>query len=229
MKSSLEQYLIDYLMEVNNIEEKLYLAEPLAIRALMNITVDTDLTDEFYEKQDEYLKELLDSEEVISSKKIKPLDNKLCLYQGDITLIKADVLVNPANYTLIGSTEPLHDSIDSQIHSFAGLQLRRDCKKIISRLNREINPGECFVTKGYNLPVKYIIHALGPVVNNESNINELQEVIKLCYKNCLEIADGYNCKSIVIPPISTEEFGYPTDLQAIAMTLLTRAFPAIGL
>ena len=214
----IEEYIIEYLKMVNNISGELNIDNRLAIRALMNITDPKDLQDDFYNYQNDYLKSLLDEETITDSHKLLAV-NKIAVNEGDMTLIKADAIINCANYTLEGCKSALHSCLDNSIHSFAGLQLRRDCKKITEK--KEIKAGNCYITKGYNLPCKYIFHV---IVNkpDEKITNEDKEVLKSCYLKALESADDYNCKTIVFPQMEFDGENYPVSIEAqIAYEVVT--------
>ena len=170
-----EEYLIKYLQEYNEAMGDLNVDNRIAIRALMNITNPDNLSNTFYEKQDDYLKSLLLEEEennnLVNAKDIEVINKMGVCDKGDMTLIKADAIVNCANYTLEGCKELLHDCIDNAVHSFAGLQLRRDMKKITSKY--DVKAGDTFISKGDNLPCKYIIHTVGPFWKDD--INDLKD------------------------------------------------------
>lgn len=222
----IEEYLIKYLKEYNDTIGVLDIDNRIAIRALMNITNPDTLTDEFYKKQDIYLKSLLEEEEsnnnLLDVKNVT-VNNKIGICdKGDMTLVKADVIVNCANYTLEGCKELLHDCIDNAVHSFAGLQLRRDMKKIASKYN--VTAGSTYISKGYNLPCKYIIHAvLGPI--SDEPTKEEDELLSKIYYDCLMKAADYNCKSIVFPLMELDGDIYPVSKQArIAYDAVSRYF-----
>lgn len=209
--NEIEEILIEYLKSLNNIESDINLENRLAIRALMNISDPTELSDEYYKYQDEYLQTLLKDENVVDSKKISILNNKMCIYDGDITLIKADAIVNCANHTLCGCKTPLHSCLDNRVHAFSGLQLRRDCLKISSK--KEIKSGSCYPTKGYNLPCKYVFHVV--LDNLEDEITDSnKETLKNCYLSALNEADNYNCKYIVFPQMEFDGDNYPVSVEA---------------
>lgn len=206
-----EDFLIEYLKRINDIKNDLNMDNRLVIRGLMNITDTDSLNDEFYKYQDEYLQELLSMESVTDAKYIKS-EGKIAVTSVNMTLIKADAIVNCANFTLEGCKTPLHACLDNEIHSFAGLQLRRDCKKIAR--SKEITKGNCYITKGYNLPCKFIFHI---IVNDvrETITEEDKQVLKSCYNKALEQADNYNLKTIVFPSIEFDGEGYPVNAEAM--------------
>ncbi|MBE6511662.1 MAG: protein-ADP-ribose hydrolase [Methanobrevibacter olleyae] len=189
------------------------------LRALMNTQSPVRLSDRFYEIQDRLLSEETDNKNLIReedietiSKDSKETDSKIALWQGDITCLQVDAIVNAANSQLLGCFIPLHNCIDNQIHSAAGFQLRMDCYKIMAKQGHEEANGKAKITSAYNLPSKYVIHTVGPAIPNgrKPNDKEIKE-LKNCYNSCLEIADNYNLKSIAFCSISTGVFNFPKD------------------
>ena len=212
MIRTLEVKLIEYLKEYNNIDENLALENKLAIRALMNISDPKFLDDEYYEMQDNYLQALLEDTYLDNAEELPMIEDKIAIWNGDITLIKTDVLVNSAASNLEGSYEPLHMSNDNAIHSFAGLQLRRDCKKLVLEQGYDEEVGKCKVTKGYNLPCEYIFHTVTPRVSDEVT-KEDEDNLKKCYLSCLRRMEVVNCKTICFPLLASLEYNFPIDLE----------------
>lgn len=148
----------------------------------------------------------------LSQKKITDVDglpiskfvNGHCikLIKSDITLLKADAIVNAANNAGYGCFMPNHKCIDNIIHANAGPRLREKCEPI--------EDGKVHITSGFNLPAKYILHTVGPVYD-EDNISHCKEVLVNCYKNCLHVSKSYNIQSVVFCCISTGVFGYPKE------------------
>ena len=201
-------FCIEYLKEVNNIKNDFNLSKENTLRALMNITMPYNLSDEFYLKQDMVLKHLSFLKKNIKVCDIPLVSDKIALFKGDITTIYADAIVNACNSKLLGCFSPLHSCIDNAIHSFAGLEVRRDLLEVMDRQGHDEANGLCKVTKGYNLPSKYIFHTVGPIYKGI-----LQNEIDLanCYKSCLRMANEMNLESIVFPSLSTGVYGYPID------------------
>ena len=201
-------WCIDYLKEYNQISQNLEYNWP-TLRALLNITMPYNLSDEFYNKQDEVLKELLSQKEIFD---VATLNNGISLYKGDITLIKADTIVNACNSKLLGCFVPGHHCIDNAIHSFAGLQVRRDLMKVMEEQGHDEKNGDCKVTKAYNLPSKYIFHTVGPVYSGSK-----QDILDLksCYLSCLKVADEMKLDSIVFCSLSTGLFSFPIEKASV--------------
>ena len=199
------KWCINYLKDKNNIKSLIDLDDKSTFRALQNITMPYDLSDEFYLKQDKVLKEILSKKEVVDA---KIFSDGISIYKDDITLIKADAIVNACNSKLLGCFVPGHHCIDNAIHSFAGLQVRRDLIKVMEDQGHDEENGKCKVTSAYNLPSKYIFHTVGPVYSG-SNQDDID--LKNCYLSCLKMADEMKLESIVFCSLSTGIFGFPID------------------
>ena len=199
------KWCINYLKDKNNIKSLIDLDDKSTFRALQNITMPYDLSDEFYLKQDKVLKEILSKKEVVDA---KIFSDGISIYKGDITLIKADAIVNACNSKLLGCFVPGHHCIDNAIHSFAGLQVRRDLIKVMEDQGHDEENGKCKVTSAYNLPSKYIFHTVGPVYSG-SNQDDID--LKSCYLSCLKMADKMKLESIVFCSLSTGIFGFPIE------------------
>lgn len=198
-------WCIEYLKKYNHIFYNLCDTKENQFRSLMNITMPYDLADEYYEKEEKVLRDIL-SRKIIFD--INNLNEGISIIKGDITLLKVDAIVNACNSKLLGCFQPLHKCVDNAIHSFAGLKVRRDLIEIMEKQAHDELNGLCKVTKGYNLPSKYIFHTVGPIYNNLK-----QDAIDLrsCYYNSLKKADEMKLESIAFPSISTGIFGYPID------------------
>lgn len=190
--------------------------KPQYFRALCNLRMPNPATEEFIKLQDEYLSEQTQKRGIVN---VANLDYRggIALWQGDITRLNSDAIVNACNRKLLGCFQPLHNCIDNCIHSFAGIQVRLDCQKIMQG-GDEPN-GKVKVTSAYNLPSKYIFHTVGPIVAGKvtaQNEYDLQN----CYISCLGKAKEMNLKSIAFCCLSTGVFGYPKD-EACALAVRT--------
>ena len=199
-----EEYLINYLKRYSYYRNDRINTKAL-IRGLMNTTIPNNLSDEFYKKQDEYLQDLVNNIETIDVTNLDYQDN-IALFQGDIIKLKADALVNAGNSALLGCFSPNHTCIDNAIHSYAGLEVRRDLMNILN--GRNVANGEVIPTLGYNLKAKYIFHTVGPIYNNTKE-NEID--LSLCYINSLKEASKLHLNNIVFCSISTGVYGYPIE------------------
>ena len=178
------------------------------MRALMNIRQPIPVSQEFLAVQDEELR--LQAEE----KGVERLDGEgILLWQGDITRLKVDAIVNAANAQGLGCWAPLHNCIDNCIHSAAGIQLRKECNDQLQ--GRLLKTGKAMMTKGYNLPAGHVIHTVGPVVPQGSlPTKEQEEELASCYHSCLDIADSNHLESIAFCCISTGVFNFPNQRAA---------------
>ncbi|MDO4218216.1 MAG: macro domain-containing protein [Bacteroidales bacterium] len=134
------------------------------------------------------------------------------LWQGDITQLKVDAIVNAANSRGLGCWHPLHGCIDNAIHSAAGLQLRQECNDILR--GDKIATGDAIITKGYNLPAKYVIHTVGPIIATGIPTKEQERQLSDCYRSCIRLAQEKGCRSISFCCISTGEFRFPNRRAA---------------
>ena len=134
-------------------------------------------------------------------------------WQGDITTLRCDAIVNAANSQLLGCFSPCHGCIDNIIHTMSGVQLRLACHEIMQKQGHEEPTGQAKITPGFNLPAKYVLHTVGPIINDEVTL-EAEALLASCYRSCLELAEQHNLKSIAFCCISTGVFSFPPDLAA---------------
>ena len=133
--------------------------------------------------------------------------------QGDITTLRCDAIVNAANSAMTGCYVPNHRCIDNAIHSFAGVELRLECDEIMNRQGHGEPTGQAKITNAYNLPCKYIIHTVGPIISYKLTSEDC-ELLASCYRSCLNLAAKNNLESIAFCCISTGEFHFPNDKAA---------------
>ena len=206
------KWCINYLKEYNHISDLPPSSDEDLFRMLQNITMPINLSDEFYIKQDNVLKDILSKKEIIDVKELKPIDDRIYLYKGDITLLKADAIVNACNSKMLGCFVPGHHCIDNAIHSFSGLEVRRDMFDIMNKQGHDEENGKCKVTKAYNLPSKYIFHTVGPIY---TGIRRNDIDLESCYLSCLKKAEEMHLDSIVFCSLSTGVFGFPIDKASL--------------
>ena len=134
------------------------------LRSLFNVRMPGDISPEFLKVQDEYLKEAIQEKGITDAADLKPSEPGIYLWQGDITTLRCDAIVNAANSGLTGCYRPCHNCIDNCIHTYAGVQLRNACARIMDEQGFEEMPGQAKITPAFNLPCRYVIHTVGPIV-----------------------------------------------------------------
>lgn len=178
------------------------------LRSLMNIRYAGPVSDEFIKIQDEYLKEENKSHGIVYLDELKEISEDIYLWQGDITRLAADAIVNAANSGMTGCYQPCHSCIDNCIHTFAGIQLRNYCNELMLKQGVEEPAGSAKITPAFNLPSKYVIHTVGPIVYGSLN-EKHEELLRSCYLSCMEKAEEYKLDSIAFCCISTGVFRFP--------------------
>ncbi len=221
-------YLIRYLIEESRLERREYAdlqvpadlqipknesGQKRLLRSLLNIRMPLPASDRFFEIQDAYLKEEIRKKKITKLSDLTPVQNGLYLWQGDITTLSLDAIVNAANSQLLGCFCPCHGCIDNAIHTFSGIQLRSACAKLMEEQGREESVGKAKITKGYNLPCRYVIHTVGPRIQGRLTDKDCKR-LSSCYRSCLSLAEENKIKSIAFCCISTGEFHFPNDLAA---------------
>lgn len=195
------------------------------LRSLMNIRPPRPAGREFLVIQDEYLKTERDMAGIVDSASLPAAgeDSRMILWKGDITTLKADAIVNAANSALLGCFHPMHSCIDNIIHSRSGIQLRLSCDSIMKTQGYEEPAGRAKITPAYNLPCKYVIHTVGPVIYGDVTKRD-SALLASCYRSCLELAEEKGCKSIAFCCISTGEFHFPNQKAAGIAVAAVREF-----
>lgn len=183
------------------------------LRFLLNIRMPNPVSKEFLTVQDAYLQEETRRKGITKISDLKPITDHLYLWQGDITTLCCDAIVNAANSQMLGCFVPCHGCIDNAIHTFSGVQLRLTCAKLMKQQGQEEEPGKAKLTPAFNLPSRYIIHTVGPIVQGKITDRD-KELLASCYRSCLELAHQNKLKSIAFSCISTGEFHFPSDKAA---------------
>ena len=208
-------YLINYLAKESKIDIGELSSNETELknlfRSLMNMRPPNDISEDYLKIEDEFLKEELDKKFITNIENLKPIKNNLYLWQGDITALKIDAIVNAANSAMLGCFYPMHKCIDNAIHSAAGTRLRLFCRDIINKSGGYLETGEAKITPAFNLPCKYVLHTVGPIIKDKVSKKD-EELLSLCYKSCLNLILENNIESVAFCCISTGEFRFPNDL-----------------
>ena len=206
----------------SDIEGKQYL-----LRSLMNIRMPKEMSEEILKIQDDYLKTRIEEKGIVYLSEIPTIRDGLSIWQGDITRLAVDAIVNAANSQMLGCFIPMHNCIDNCIHTFAGIQLRYECNekmnqmKILYGENYEQPTAIPMLTDAYNLPAKKVIHIVGPIVPYELT-QELENDLAKCYTNTLNMCLANGLKSVAFCCISTGVFHFPNKRAAeIAVETVT--------
>ena len=183
------------------------------LRALMNVRAPQQICTEFWRIQDEYLKYEIAAKGITDVAELTPVQQGIYLWQGDITTLKCDAVVNAANSGMTGCYIPNHRCIDNAIHTFAGMQLRLVCDNLMEQQGYPESAGSAKITPAFNLPSRYVLHTVGPVISGKVNKYE-RELLASCYRSCLELAAENKLESVAFCCISTGEFHFPNELAA---------------
>ena len=217
-QSERRNYLIDSLLEEKKEYKKILLPQSAGeqkalLRSLMNVRMAAPISEVFLQIQDEYLKEETKKKGITDIRVLKPVEEGIYLWQGDITTLKCDAIVNAANSGMTGCYQPCHNCIDNCIHTYAGIQLRNVCAKIMEKQGYEEPTGRAKITPAFNLPCKYVLHTVGPIVQGHLTKRH-EELLASCYRSCLELADENDVKSMAFCCISTGVFMFPNERAA---------------
>ena len=193
------------------------------LRSLMNVRMPAPLSAEYVEIEDAYLRGELAERGITRLEDLTPVDGSLYLWQGDITTISCDAIVNAANSQLLGCFRPLHNCVDNCIHSAAGLRLRNACSALMEAQGCEEPPGRAKITPAGSLPCRYVIHTVGPIVDGQLT-DEHRALLASCYHSCLDLAAENGCESVAFCAISTGVFGFPKEPAAQIAVSTARAW-----
>ena len=209
--------------EVGETEE----AQRTLLRALMNVRPPRPLSEAYLRLEGELLSKEREQRGVVDVMTLPSVssDARIILWQGDITRLNADAIVNAANSALLGCFIPCHRCIDNAIHSAAGLQLRAECAALMERQGHPEETGTAKITAGYNLPARHVIHTVGPIVSGALT-EEHRQLLASCYRSCLALAAKNGLKSVAFCCISTGEFHFPNAAAAEIAVREVRAFLA---
>jgi O-acetyl-ADP-ribose deacetylase (regulator of RNase III) len=207
------------------------------LRSLMNVRMPRPMAKEILLIQDEYLQERAEERGIVPLDRIpsiaeslgskRPFADTLSLWQGDITRLAVDAIVNAANSQMLGCFQPCHSCIDNCIHTYAGIQLRAECHRqmqaLRSRYGRDYEQPTAIpmLTDGYNLPARKVVHIVGPIVD-EGLTPELEKDLADCYRNTLDLCAENGLRSVAFCSISTGVFRFPKERAAeIAIRAVT--------
>ena len=224
------RYLIDYLMK----EDKKFIRQKMPaetqrqrdlLRSLMNVRMPAPVSEEFLQIQNDYLQERQRERGVTDVENLKPVssDDRLYIWQGDITTLKCDAIVNACNSQMLGCFSPMHACIDNFIHTYAGIQLRLKMDEIMTAQGHEEETGKAKITSGYNLPAKYVLHTVGPIIQ-WSVRKEDEELLASCYRECLKLAAEHGVESIAFCCLSTGVFRFPQQRAAEIATAVVKEY-----
>lgn len=221
-------YLIRYLLQEKEEYQEISVPTELAdqkrlLRSLINVRLPAPVHSEFLKIQDEYLQEEAAARGITRIETLSPVSEGIYLWQGDITTLNCDAIVNAANSQMLGCFIPCHGCIDNAIHSAAGIQLRLECARIMAQQRTEEPTGKAKITKSYNLPCRYVLHTVGPIIRGTVTSEDCQ-LLAGCYRSCLELAAAHDLKSIAFCCISTGEFHFPNELAAEIAVQTVRDF-----
>ena len=195
------------------------------LRGLMNVRPAKQISPEFLSVQDEYLRQELSEAGVTHVEDLQPVSGDLYLWQGDITALRCDAIVNAANSGMTGCYVPNHRCIDNCIHTFAGVQLRLYCEEMMEAQGHAEPTGQAKITPAYNLPCRYVLHTVGPIVGGHLTETHCRQLAD-CYRSCLSLAAENGLKSVAFCCISTGEFHFPNEKAAEIAVATVKEFLA---
>ena len=193
------------------------------LRGLLNIRAPRRSSPDFLQIQDEYLQNETAAKGITDAADLVPLQPGLYLWQGDITTLKCDAIVNAANSGMTGCYCPNHGCIDNAIHTSAGVQLRLACAEIMDRQGYPEPTGQAKITPAFNLPCRYVLHTVGPIINGRVTQRD-RALLASCYRSCLEMAVEKGLESVAFCCISTGEFHFPNEQAAEIAVQTVKAF-----
>lgn len=201
------------------------------LRALQNVRPPAPVSERFLHVQDEYLGGMLAQRAITDADDVPPAETlrsgaTLALWQGDITTLRCDAIVNAANSGLTGCYAPNHHCIDNAIHTAAGVQLRLACERIMEQQGHPEPVGSAKITPGFNLPARYVLHTVGPMIPSGDPTPAEQEQLADCYRSCLRLAADHSLETVAFCAISTGEFRFPAELAARIVIRTVRDFLA---
>ena len=188
-------------------------AQRRLLRALCNVREPVPAPADFLAAQDAYLQEETRRKGVTDAARIPEAEPGIRLWRGDITTLRCDAIVNAANSALLGCFVPCHGCIDNAIHTYAGVQLRLACAELMAAQGHPEPAGRAKITPAFNLPSRYVLHTVGPIVRNRPTARD-EALLASCYRSCLALAAAHGARSVAFCCISTGEFHFPSARAA---------------
>ena len=183
------------------------------LRGLMNVRAPQSTNAVFLKMQDAYLQGENEAKGITDVADLTPVQPGLYFWQGDITTLKCDAIVNAANSGMTGCYIPNHRCIDNAIHTYAGVELRLACAELMAKQGHPEPTGRAIITPAFNLPCRYVLHTVGPIIDGRVT-KEDKELLASCYHSCLELAAENGLESVAFCCISTGEFHFPNEQAA---------------
>ena len=193
------------------------------LRGLLNVRAPQPGSEDFLQVQDAYLQQRTAEKGITDAAALAPIQPGLYLWQGDITTLRCDAIVNAANSGMTGCYCPNHRCIDNAIHTYAGVQLRLACAEIMDRQGHPEPTGQAKITPAFDLPCRYVLHTVGPIVSGRVTAQN-KELLASCYRSCLEMAAEKGLESVAFCCISTGEFHFPNEQAAEIAVQTVKAF-----
>lgn len=227
-KPSKQEERLDYLLEAFKADSENYKNIEVSnkrdekeqlLRSLMNVRMPKELPEQVIRVQDEYLGACAEEKGIVRLEDIPLIKDNISIWQGDITRLEVDAIVNAANSMMLGCFLPMHTCIDNQIHTFAGVQLRQECNDKMDQLRERFGndyeqPTSIpMLTEAYNLPAKKVVHIVGPIVCGRLT-PDLEKKLEDCYTNTLDMCLENGLKSLAFCCISTGVFHFPNKRAA---------------
>ena len=187
--------------------------QKILLRGLMNVRRPVRIGADFLQVQDDYLQDETAAKGITDVADLTPVQPGLYLWQGDITTLKCDAIVNAANSGMTGCYIPNHRCIDNAIHTFAGVELRLACAELMEQQGHPEPTGQAKITPAFNLPCRYVLHTVGSIIDGPVTQRD-RDLLASCYRSCLELAAENGLESVAFCCISTGEFHFPNNLAA---------------
>ncbi|NTV74010.1 MAG: protein-ADP-ribose hydrolase, partial [Holophaga sp.] len=191
-------------------------------RSLVNRRAPGPASEDFLRHQDAFLQAEIEAKGITTLEDLVPAGGAIRLWQGDITTLRVDGIVNAANSGLLGCFFPNHNCIDNAIHTYAGIQLRNECAAIMELQGTPEPLGRARITRGYNLPARHVLHTVGPMISSSLTARD-RDLLASCYRSCLHLAEEKGLQSLAFCCISTGEFRFPPEEAARIATGVVKA------